>query len=220
MTPKMVIFDCDGVLVETESITDRVLSEYFSGLGPAISPEEVHELFAGGTMEGAGEEAARRGAILPADWLNQIYTRTFAALREGVEVFEGLFGVLDQLDALGIATAIASNGPMGKMEITLTPSGLWERFDGRIYSGREHGSPKPAPDLLLMAARAANVNPADCVMIDDTKAGTRAAKAAGMAAIGFAAASNAEKLREEGVPVAMHMAEVAELLGLGEFQRL
>lgn len=167
-------------------------------------------------MEGAGEEAARRGAVLPDDWMTQIYARTFAALREGVEVFEGLFDLLDALDARGIATAVASNGPMGKMEITLTPSGLWDRFAGRIYSGREHGAPKPAPDLLLMAAKAADIGPADCIMIDDTKAGTRAAKTAGMAAIGFAAASNADKLRAEGVPVAMNMAEVADLLGLGE----
>jgi len=214
MTPKMVIFDCDGVLVETESITNKVLSTQFTAWGAPIAEEEVHTLFSGGTMKTAGAEAAARGAVLPEGWMDTIYAQVFAGLRQGVMVFDGLFDLLDALDAAGVATAIASNGPMAKMEISLGPSGLWDRFGDRIYSGHVHGKPKPAPEMLWHAAERAGVSPADCVMIDDTTAGTRAADAAGMRAIGFAAASDADALIATGHPVAYTMAEVAALLGV------
>lgn len=213
MTPKLVIFDCDGVLVETESHTDQVLSKYFTAHGAPITPELVHELFAGGTMEGAGEEAIRRGATLPATWLDEVYAAMFDSLREGVMVFDGLLDLLDTLDAHGIHTAVASNGPMAKMRVSLGPSGLWDRLQGRIYS-REDYAPKPAPDMLLAACAATGVTPRNAVMIDDTPIGTAAADAAGTRAIGFAAASDAERLRATGHPVAHTMVEVQKLLGL------
>ncbi len=213
MTPKLVIFDCDGVLVETESHTDAALSAYFTAHGLPMTPARISELFVGGTMDGAGEEAIRRGATLPNNWLNEIYEKVFASLREGVEVFDGLFALLDALDDAGIAVAVASNGPMAKMKVSLGPSGLWDRLQGRIYS-REHYAPKPAPEMLLAACRDNGVAPSDAVMIDDTTAGTRAADAAGMPAIGFAAASNADKLRATGHPVVFTMDEVRARLGV------
>ena len=213
MTPKLVIFDCDGVLVETESHTTRAMAAYFGAHGLMISPHEVHDLFVGGTMQSAGAEAIKRGAQLPDDWLDALYTTVFDVLREGVLVFDGLFALLDALDAADVAVAVASNGPMAKMQISLGPSGLWDRLQGRIYSRDDH-APKPAPDMLLAACRDNGVAPADAVMIDDTTAGTRAADAAGMAAIGFAAASDADKLRATGHPVAHTMDEVRARLGL------
>lgn len=213
MTPELVIFDCDGVLVETESVTDQVLSAYFTAHGAPITPAKVHALFAGGTMEGAGEAAIKLGATLPPNWLNDIYAAMFAKLGEGVMVFPGLIDLLDTLDAQGIPVAVASNGPMAKMKVSLSPSGLWDRLQGRIYS-RENYAPKPAPDMLLAACAANNVSPANAVMIDDTPVGTAAADAAGMRAIGFAAASNAELLGATGHPVAHTMAQVQKLLGL------
>ena len=213
MTPKLVIFDCDGVLVETESHTDQVLSTFFTAHGAPITPAEVHKLFAGGTMEGAGAEATLRGAILPPTWLEDVYAAMFDRLRQGVMVFDGLIDLLDALDAAGIHTAIASNGPMAKMKISLTPSGLWDRFSGRIYS-REHYPPKPAPDMLLQAAKDADVAISNCIMIDDTPAGINSAKNAGMRGIGFSAASNADLLATTGFPVAHTMADVKTLLGV------
>lgn len=213
MTPKLVIFDCDGVLVDTESITARVLVQNFARYGLQINVSEVEDFFRGGTMMSAGNIATMRGATLPADWITEIGAQVVTELQNGVSVFDGIHYLLDVLDANGIATAIASNGPMDKMRASLGPSGLYDRFDGRIYSGRVFGAPKPAPDMLLAACRAAGVAPSQAVMIDDTTAGTRAADAAGMPAIGFAAASNAEKLRATGHPVAVTMAQVQRLLG-------
>jgi len=213
VTPKLVIFDCDGVLVETESVTDQVLSTYFKACGAPMHRDEIRSLFSGGTMESAGQEAQRRGATLPTNWLDEVYERMFAALAKGVMVFPGLIDVLDRLDELGIAQAVASNGPMDKMKISLGPSGLWDRLEGRIFS-RQSYAPKPMPDMLLAACEQAGVTPAEAVMIDDTTAGTRAADAAGMRAIGFAEASDAEALKATGHPVAHSMAEVRKLLGV------
>ena len=144
MIPKLVIFDCDGVLVDTESLTDQAISNYFSAHGLHISPSEIHALFSGGTLESAGLEAIERGAIVPDCWLADLYEATFVALRKGVAVFDGVIALLDVLDAAGVKTAVASNGPMAKMEISVGPSGLWDRLSGRIYS-RENYAPKPAP---------------------------------------------------------------------------
>jgi len=210
---KLVIFDCDGVLVETESITDRVLSQYFTAHGAPLPVELVSQLFVGGTMESAGAEAIRRGATLPANWLDEIYDAMFSEMAKGVHVFDGLFDLIDALDSQGIARAIASNGPLSKMKVSLTPSGLWQRFEGRIFS-RQFSAPKPAPDMLLAACAQAGISPADAIMIDDTPIGIRAAKAAGTGAIGFAEASDASALEATGVQVARSMHEVKRLLGL------
>lgn len=213
MTPALVIFDCDGVLVDTESITAQVMAANFERYGLKIAPDVIHTLFIGGTMVSAGQQAVRRGAQLPDDWHAEISRDVIDALAQGVEVFDGIHALLERLEACAVQTAIASNGPIAKMETSLGPSGLWDRFAGRIYSGREHG-PKPAPDMLLHAAKVAGVTPDQAVMIDDTINGTRAADAAGMRAIGFAAASDAAALAATGHPVAMNMEDVARLLGV------
>ncbi len=214
MKPKLVIFDCDGVLVDTETIAAGVIAANLTTKGLQLSPAQIHELFQGGTMKTAKDEAEKRGAVLEHDWVVNVGEEIKAALAKGVVVFDGLIELLDDLDAQGIATAIASNGPFDKMQVSLGPSGLWDRFDGRIYSGRAFGAPKPAPGMLLAACAQAGVDPADAVMIDDTPIGTRAADAAGMRAIGFAAASDAGALKATGHPVAHSMAEVRDLLGL------
>jgi len=212
MIPKLVIFDCDGVLVDTELTTSQVLVTNLRTYGLVLDLDDVHTLFTGGTMMSAGEEATRRGANLPANWVTEVGAAVNLELAKGVRVFDGVHDLLALLDAQGVHTAIASNGPIDKMRISLGPSGLFDHFDGRIHSGRQ-SNPKPAPDMLLRAAALANVAPDDAIMIDDTTAGTRAADAAGMRAIGFAAASDASSLIATGHPVARTMPDVQKLLG-------
>jgi len=124
------------------------MSESFARYGLDISPHEVGALFTGGTMKSAGEEAKKRGAQLPDTWVSDMNSAVAALLKQGVPVFDGLFDLLDTLDKQGIQTAVASNGPMSKMQASLTPSGLWNRFAGRIYSGHEH-APKPKQSLSM-----------------------------------------------------------------------
>lgn len=213
MATKLVIFDCDGVLVDTEPLTDVALSKKLTSYGLPIAPDEVLHLFRGGTIQAVGEEAMRRGARLPDNWLDDLYAAIFDALRRDVPVINGVSDLIDALDAAGIARAIASNGPIAKMEISLTPSGLWDRFAGRIYSGHEHG-PKPQPDMLLRIMTDAGVTPAETVMIDDTPAGFEAARAAGMRCFGYVADGDPARVNgTDAIPVTT-FEQIAQALDL------
>lgn len=214
MTPDLVIFDCDGVLVDTESVSNTAISRNLARYGLHIPPSECITLFVGGTMQSVMQEALRMGAPLPGDWLDEIYAEMFAALAQGVAVIDGVFDILDQLDQQGIATCVASNGPDAKMDVTLTPSGLHDRFAGRIFSAHSHGKPKPEPDLLLVAAEHLGAAPERCVMIDDSPSGVISAVAAGMRAIGYDERDDPGRLSRHGAEVITSMRALPELLGL------
>ena len=214
MRPELVVFDCDGVLVDSEPPVTKLLARYFSAHGLKTDPEEVNSFFLGGTLRGAGEEAIRRGAMLPEDWLEDFMPRMFALLRQGVPLILGVLDLIDALDRAGIASAIVSNGSMEKMQITLTPSGLFDRFAGRIFSGYVHGAPKPAPDLVLAAMAQAGATQATTVMIDDSPAGCRAGVAAGARTFGFATEGQDAALAEVGAEVVNTMSQVARKIGL------
>ncbi len=213
MTPKLVIFDCDGVLVDTEPVTDAIISASLTRCGLPLSPHEVSALFIGGTIQGIADEARRRGADLPADWVDQTYAEMFAGLANGVPVFDGVIAFLDQLDAAGIKTAIVSNGPMRKMKISLTPSGLKQRFAGQIYSGHDY-VPKPDPTMIHFAMRQAGVTRAETVFIDDSLNGAKAGIAAGVRTFGFAPAGDDGTRAALGAEPVTTMGQIACLIGL------
>ena len=211
MTPELVIFDCDGVLVDTEHATNAVIAQNLQSYGLSITPMQTHEYFAGGTMQSVGEEATRRGAVLPGDWLDEIYGQVFARLRQGVTVIEGVWNLLNRLENTQIA--IAANGPVAKMEITLKPSGLWDKFAGRIYSGHDHG-PKPAPDMLLKIMEDAKVSTTSTVMIDDMPSGCRAAQAAGIRCFGYVADGDPNRIEGTGAIPVTCLAAIGDMLNL------
>jgi len=211
VTPKLVIFDCDGVLIDSEPVTERLMSESFARYGLDISSHEVGALFTGGTMKSAGEEAKKRGAQLPDTWVSDMNSAVAALLKQGVPVFDGLFDLLGMLDKHGIQTAVASNGPMSKMQASLTPSGLWDRFAGRIYSGHDY-APKPAPDMLLHAMKTANVTPQETIFIDDSPAGCQAGQKAGVKTYGFNPAGDARNLAQTGATPIRSLCEINALL--------
>lgn len=212
MHPDLVIFDCDGVLVDSEPVTDAVIAANLTRHGLPLEPADVHALFVGGTVYSVAEEASSRGANLPADWPDEMYGEIYTALADSVPLYPGLIPLLDTLDAAGIAIAIASNGPRRKMEITLTPSGLWQRFAPHIHSAHDEHRPKPDPHMLLKAVREAGSVPERAVFIDDSTTGVSAGIAAGIRTFGF----DPEGRRHFPGPVtriAGHH-EVAELIGL------
>jgi HAD superfamily hydrolase (TIGR01509 family) len=216
MRPKLVIFDCDGVLVDSEGPMAEVLSANLTRHGLPVSPGDVHRLFVGGTLDSVGERSRALGARLPDSWVADAYVEIYARLREGVPPIPGVFDLIADLDRARIARWVASNGTMEKMRITLTPNGLWDLFEGRILS-REGRRPKPAPDMILAALEAEGLGPEDAVMIDDSVPGCTSARNAGVRCLGFAAASDAEALAATGAEVVWSMAEARELLlGAGE----
>ncbi|MGJ8609843.1 MAG: HAD family hydrolase [Octadecabacter sp.] len=211
MTPDLVIFDCDGVLVDTEHATADLIANSFTRYGLPIDVNQVADLFTGGTMANVMVEGRKRGADLPDDWLELIYGQIYARLAEGVDVFDGVFDLLDALDDLGVPRYVASNGEMAKMRISLGPSGLWDRFDGHILS-REHYTPKPHPAMVLHALKQTGADSAKSFMIDDSTAGCSAGLAGGVTTIGFATEGQDAQLAALGATVANSMAQVKRLI--------
>ena len=214
MPPDMVIFDCDGVVVDSEGATARVLVANLARHGLPLTPEQLADMFLGGTMMGVEARAKELGAKLPSTWLDDTYQEVFDCLAKEVEAIPGIGGVLDALDAAGIPYAIGSNGPHRKMEITLTRTGLLERFKPHVYSREDVANPKPAPDVYLKAASEAGVPPHRCVVIEDSPNGARAGKAAGMYCFGFAAETAPERLQPVVDALFYDMIELPALLGL------
>lgn len=212
--PDLVIFDCDGVLVDSEPLTNVVIRDNLHRHGLNLSTQDIVDLFVGGTIMGIMKTAREMGADLPDDWVDGMYREVFEVLAEQVEIVPGVMGVLDALDAAGIPYAVGSNGPHRKMEITLARTGLLARLQGRVYSREDVQNPKPAPDVYLKAAEAAGVIPARCVVVEDSASGARAGKAAQMFTVGYVAETDPARLAPICDALFASMDELPKLLGL------
>jgi HAD superfamily hydrolase (TIGR01509 family) len=212
-----VIFDCDGVLVDSERITNRIWAGLLTGIGLPTTTEQSLATYMGNSMARCLEIVAERlGAAPPDTLLPDFHRLTAVALAEEVTAVPGIVALLDALDAAGLPYAVASNGEQAKMSTTLGATGLAPRFEGRRFSSLEVGRPKPAPDVFLHAARALHLDPAYTVVLEDSVLGVRAAAAAGMRVIGYAELASPEALRAAGAhAIVHHVDEVAHLLGLG-----
>ena len=211
---ELVIFDCDGVLVDSERIAVRVEAEFLGELGWPLTEAEVVERFMGLTAEYMDEAiGAQLGSRLPQDWKDQFHRRyreAFAAELVPVD------GVLEALDQITTPTCVASSGSHDKLRFTLGHTGLYERFEGRIFSGYEVANGKPAPDLFLHAAARMGVEPARCAVIEDSRPGILAARAAGMPAFGYAGGlTPPHRLEGEGTVVFTDMRDLPRLLAGG-----
>ena len=214
MRPDYVLFDCDGVLVNSEPITNKIIRENLAAHGLDLRLDQIFDLFVGGTMQGVMTRGREMGAALPDDWLDTIYAQIFSALEKDCQVIPGVPDLLDQLDRAGIGYAVGSNGPMAKMDVTLRTCGLADRLKGRVFSAHECAAPKPAPDVYLKAAESAGMAPAQCVVIEDSASGARAGQAAGMRCFGYAADTKPEKLAPYCDVVFADMRDLPSLLGV------
>jgi HAD superfamily hydrolase (TIGR01509 family) len=189
-----VIFDNDGVLVDSERLANTILAELLTEAGlPYTFDEAVHD-FMGGSMVSMRELAeARLGSPLPADLEDRYHRRLFDGFAQ-LQPVPGVRDVLDQLDSEGITYCLASSGTHRRIHTALTAVGFWDRFEGRIFSSEDVQHGKPAPDLFLHAASSMGVKPAECVVVEDSPLGVAAANAAGMKVFGFAAMTAPEKL--------------------------
>ncbi|AWB47369.1 hydrolase [Gemmobacter aquarius] len=214
MTPRAVIFDCDGVVVDSEHPTLLMVQADLVRYGLPVSLDELNAKYVGGTVETVATRARAAGANLPDDWVADFYRRMYAMLRENTALIDGITGVFDALDRAGIPFAMGSNGTVEKMHITLGQHGLIDRFRGHLYSGQAIGKPKPAPDLFLLAASRLGIEPAGCVVIEDSVAGATAARAAGMACFGYAPQGDHPALAATGARLFSSMHALPALLGL------
>jgi HAD superfamily hydrolase (TIGR01509 family) len=212
----LVVFDCDGVLVDSEPIGARIGATVLSSLGWEVSADQVMERFLGRSEEYFQAEVERElGRPLPRGWDDEFEHLYDAAYATELEPVEGIAELLDELAVREIATCVASNGSHDKMRRTLGLTGLHPRFEGRIFSAQDVRLGKPAPDLYLHAAATMGVEPSRCVVVEDSPPGVAAARAAGMRCIGYAAFTPADRLAGPGVTVCSTMAAVRdELLGI------
>ena len=214
MRPTLVIFDCDGVLVDSEPVTNRMLADDLTAHGLPTTAEQCISLFVGGTLASVAEKARGMGATLPDNWVPTFYERMFTALADEVEMIPGVDRVLDRLDTAGIPYCVGSNGPPKKMEITLGRTGLLPRLEGRLFSAHTVGIAKPDPGLYLHAAARMGHPPETCTVVEDSTSGVRAATAAGMRCFGFHHETPRDLLTAEGAIPFDDMAALPGLLGL------
>ncbi|MFG2636482.1 HAD family hydrolase [Streptomyces sp. NPDC048362] len=181
---ELVIFDCDGVLVDTERIAVGVQVALGATLGWPLTSEEVITRFIGRSHADIGVQvAAQLGEETAAVWSKRFEELHREAVDAELAPVEGIF---EALSGVTLPTCVASSGSHDKMRHTLGRTGLYEHFAGRIFSATEVGRGKPAPDLFLHAAHRMDVDPAACVVVEDSRPGIQAARAAGMRAFGYA----------------------------------
>jgi HAD superfamily hydrolase (TIGR01509 family) len=198
------------VLVDSERIAVRVEAEYLAELGWPLSEAEIVERFMGRTdafMDEAIE--AQLGDRLPADWKDQFHRRYREAFAAGLAPVDGITEALDQIT---VPTCVASSGSHEKLRFTLGHTGLYGRFEGRIFSGYEVANGKPAPDLFLHTAASMGAEPARCAVVEDTLYGVLGARAAGMRAFGYAGLTAPERLQGEATVVFDDMRQLPGLL--------
>jgi HAD superfamily hydrolase (TIGR01509 family) len=214
-----VLFDCDGVLVDSEPITNRVLAEMLGELGWQLTAQDAMRIFTGKAVkdETALIEANTGFKVTP-DWLAEFWQRRNAALdRELVEIAGAPVAVRALHRALDGRIACASGADRHKVRLQLEKVGLLDAFEGRIFSGHETPRSKPAPDVYLAAAAALGVDPARCAVVEDTVTGATAGVAAGATVFGYSPGdlghSGPEALRAVGVAhVFSDMAQLPALL--------
>lgn len=216
MRPDLIIFDCDGVLIDSEIIGCRIDAEALAEIGVPITVEEVMARYVGiATRTMLADIEERYGVQLPEDFAPRLRARVSEAFERELSIIPGVAAVIDRLPC---RFCVASSSVPEKLQHSLSLVGLYERFAPHIFSATEVARGKPAPDLFLHAARRMGVVPARCLVVEDSIAGVQAAVAARMPVVGFVGGSHcgpqhAARLREAGArEVFAHMTEVAGFL--------
>lgn len=208
-----MIFDCDGVLVDTEPIANRVLAEMVSAEGLPTTTAESMRRYMGRSMPAVIETIeAELGRALDPRFAEEYYRRIFDAFDEELAEVPGAAAAVDAVEEAGLAACVASSGTQEKMRRTLGRTGLLPRFQGRIFSAGEVARGKPFPDLFLHAASCMGIEPGDCVVVEDSPAGVAAARTAGMRAIGLAGPLGAQALIDAGAEPIEHLGDLLDVI--------
>jgi HAD superfamily hydrolase (TIGR01509 family) len=209
----LVIFDNDGVLVDSEPISNRLLAGYLTELGHPTSYEDSIRDYMGSALHRVHDLVLERtGRRLPEDFDEVFHARVFAAFERELRPVPGVTRVLEKLAADGVPYCVASSGSHERIRVGHRTTGLDRWFtDERIFSSEDVGRGKPAPDLFLYAAERMGVAPGRCVVVEDSPLGVQAAVAAGMDVCGFTAMTPAERLDGAG-QLFSRMEELSDLL--------
>ena len=213
---RLVIFDCDGVLVDSEPHSNRIVAASLSELGWPMTPDQANAAFLGSTL---GDMTAMieswLGRPLPPDWTDTVIASHLRAMAEDLTAIPGAIEALDAITLLGLPWRIASNSAHEEMAVKFATVGLTAKVAGRVHSHRDVARGKPAPDLFLATAAAEGVSPSACVVIEDSVPGARAAAAAGMDCLGYVPHDTGDALRAAGAVPFASMFELPALIALG-----
>ncbi len=209
-----ILFDCDGVLVDSEPITNAVLARMLAELGAALSLEETMRLFVGKAVREELDIIERlTGRSVPSGWYAEFVRRRDEALAREVQAVAGVAEVLAQLRAWRLPHAVASGADRAKMRVTLGRSRLLEVLEPHVYGADQVERSKPHPDVYLLAARGLGVDPKRCLVIEDTPTGTQAGVAAGATVLGYCPRGTPGALLDAGAAgVIDHMPQLVEQL--------
>lgn len=215
--PGLVIFDCDGVLVDSEPTALEILLDTLAAAGLPMEAEAASERFLGRSLQSTVDILAEEfGLELDDASLAAMRARLYAAFRAGLRPIEG---VAETVDALPCRSCVASSSQPERIELSLRVAGLWPRFEGRVFSATMVARGKPAPDLFLHAAGAMGFAPPDCLVVEDSPAGVQAAQAGGMRVVGFVGGGHAQGAAHRAALAALEPERVIDdmraLIGIG-----
>jgi HAD superfamily hydrolase (TIGR01509 family) len=211
--PPVLIFDCDGVLVDSEMLSSRVEAGIARDLGLSLTAEEAHALFLGKTVDGVLETFAARAGKRPSAAF--VYNWAFATAHAFVQELKAIAGIREALTAfgrLGHSMAVASQSPLARVRLSLEVTGLAATFGEHVYVTSMVERPKPAPDIYLFAADRLGASPADCIVIEDSPASAAAARTAGFQAIGYAPAETFGAMSASGARVIRSMSDLPDAI--------
>jgi len=204
-----LIFDCDGVLVDSEYLASRVEADITRALGLRLTVEEAHAMFLGKTVDGVLDAIAARTGRRPSSAF--VYDWAFAtahAFKRELAPVPFVRAAVEHLQRRGHRLAVASQSPLARVRFSLEITGLDAFFGAHVYVTSMVPRPKPAPDIYLHAANGLATPPADCLVIEDSPAGAASARAAGFRVIGYAPGETLAAMRSAGITVIRSMDEL------------
>lgn len=208
--PACIIFDCDGVLVDSEVLGVKVLLDMAAPYGVTMPLQDAVEAFSGIHLADGIKVLQKMAALpFPEDFEQLFRQRSYEIFKTEMKPVPGIKAVLDSLT---LPYCVASSGPMEKMRLNLTTTGLLSYFEGRMYSGYEINSWKPDPGIFLYAAEKMGFTPASCLVVEDSLAGIIAARRGGFKVFGYAKPFNGKELEKEGAVIFHHMHELPDMI--------
>jgi HAD superfamily hydrolase (TIGR01509 family) len=205
MRPELIIFDCDGVLIDSEGVASRIVAANLSGLGWPMDAAEARRLFLGmSIIDMEPMITAHLGRALPAGWRDDLAGELVEALAVESKLIPGAREMLETVNVMAIDWRVASNSSDEEMCVKFLAAGIDDLMKGRAFAAARWGRPKPAPDVYLAAARDAGVSPARCLVVEDSALGVAGAKAAGMVVYGFDPHGAGAALTAAGAALVLH----------------
>jgi len=214
--PAAVLFDCDGVLADSEGLVNRLVAEDLTARGWRLSTAQARETFLGMALPAMLPVITARVGRLPPEWGAALSHRIAEALLAEVEAVPGAAAALAAVVRAGIPVAVASNSAREELAAKLTRLGFAEVFGARVFSFEDVAEAKPAPDIYLAAAAACGAPPAECVVVEDSLLGARAGIAAGCRVLGFCRDTDASVLAAVGAEPFARMEDLPRLIGIAE----